>query len=90
MSKESLRALLAGLRAELAETPDLDSRMRAELHDLTEELEAALDFPARGATGAERPLPDRLADRVRELEATHPKLSSTIGNLVDTLAFYGL
>jgi hypothetical protein len=32
----------------------------------------------------------RLADRVRELEASHPRLAATLGNIVDTLAFYGL
>jgi hypothetical protein len=38
----------------------------------------------------EQPLRDRLADRVRELESSHPKLSRTVGNIVDTLAFYNL
>jgi hypothetical protein len=27
---------------------------------------------------------------VRRLEASHPVLSSTLGNVVDTLAFFGL
>jgi hypothetical protein len=35
-------------------------------------------------------LRDRLADWVTELEASHPTLSRTVGNLVDTLAFYNL
>jgi hypothetical protein len=35
-------------------------------------------------------LRDRLTDRVRELEASHPKLSETVGNIVDTLALYNL
>lgn len=90
MSRESLETLIAGLRAELARAQDLDPRTRSELHDLTAQVEAALETPRGPSAGDDRPLPDRLADRVRELEATHPRLSSTIGTLVDTLAFYGL
>jgi uncharacterized PurR-regulated membrane protein YhhQ (DUF165 family) len=31
-----------------------------------------------------------VADAVRRLEASHPTLSTTLGNVVDTLAFFGL
>ena len=48
-------------------------------------LDGVLDHPGTTAT-----IRERLGDRLRELEVSHPKLSSTIGNLVDTLAFYGI
>jgi uncharacterized PurR-regulated membrane protein YhhQ (DUF165 family) len=31
-----------------------------------------------------------VADAVRRLEASHPVLSTTLGNVVDTLAFFGI
>jgi hypothetical protein len=90
MSEESLRALVAGLRSELAQAHDLDADAREVLHSLAQEVEAVLQSRAAGSRVVEPSLRDRLADRVRELEVSHPKLSRTVGNLVDTLAFYNL
>jgi hypothetical protein len=90
MSEESLRALVASLRSELATTPNLDADVREVLHGLAREVEAVLQSPPAGSRVVEPPLRDRLADRVRELEASHPRLSRTVGNIVDTLAFYNL
>ena len=90
MSQESLRALVAGLRSELAQAHDLDGDAREALHGLAREVEAALHSPAADARLAERPLRDRLADQVTELEVSHPRLSRTLGNILDTLAFYNL
>lgn len=90
MTEKSLRTLVAGLRAELAQAHDLDADAREALHNLAEEVEALLLRPAAGSQPAEHPLRDRLADRVTELEASHPALSRTVGNIVDTLAFYNL
>ena len=90
MSEESLSALVAGLRSELAKAHDLDPDAREMLHSLAREVEAMLESSPAGARVVEPPLRDRLADRVRELEASHPKLSRTVGNIVDTLAFYNL
>jgi hypothetical protein len=56
---------------------------------LARELEA-LDRPAGTAPPPVLALRGRLADRVRELEASHPRIAATLGNIVDTLAFYGL
>ena len=90
MSEESLRALVAGLRSELAKTHDLDADAREVLHSLAQEVEAVLHSQAPSSRVMEPSLRDRLADRVRELEVSHPKLSRTVGNIVDTLAFYNL
>ena len=89
MSEQSLRTLVAGLRAELAQAHDLDADAREVLHSLAREVEAALQGSPAGSQ-VELPLRDRLADRVRELEVSHPELSRTVGNIVDTLAFYNL
>ena len=85
MTEESLRAHLTRLRAELASAHDLDGDTREELQRLARAVENALEHP--GSAGTVR---ERLADWIRELEVSHPRLSSTIGNLVDTLAFYGI
>jgi hypothetical protein len=90
MSEESLRALVVTLRSELAQAHDLDADAREVLRGLARELEAALQDAHPSSGVIEPPLRDRLADRVRELEASHPKLSRTVGNIVDTLAFYNL
>jgi hypothetical protein len=90
MSEQSLRALVAALRSELAHEHDLDADAREVLHTLAREVEAVLQSPPPGSPVLEPTLRDRLADRVRELEVSHPKLSRTVGNIVDTLAFYNL
>ena len=90
MSEESLRALVAGLRSELARAHDLDSEAREALHGLAREVESALDSPPTDSPMMEPSLRDRMADRVRELEVSHPKLSQAVANVVDTLAFYNL
>jgi hypothetical protein len=90
MSEESLRARVAGLRSELAQAHDLDADAREALHSLALEVEAVLHSRPAESPVLEPPLRDRLADRVRELEVSHPKLSRALGNLVDTLAFYNL
>jgi Domain of unknown function (DUF4404) len=91
MSEESLRRLVAGLRSELTHSHTLDQPTRQALHDLAQELEEAAANPLANTTPSPAPgLRDRLSDRMRELEASHPRLAATLGNIVDTLAFYGL
>jgi hypothetical protein len=90
MTEKSLRTLVAGLRSELTRAHDLDADAREALHSLAGEVEALLQTPPAGSQPAEPTLRERLADRVTELEASHPELSRTVGNIVDVLAFYNL
>jgi Domain of unknown function (DUF4404) len=90
MSDESLRSLVERLRSELGKAHGLDADIREGLHSLAHEVEGVLQAPGAGSRVVEPRLRDRLADRVRELEASHPKLAETIGNIVETLAFYNL
>ena len=90
---DALKALVERLRSELAKAHGLDAEIREDLHGLAHEVEAVLQTPAAGSGVAKPPKPplrDRLADRVRELEVSHPKLATTVGNIVETLAFYNL
>jgi hypothetical protein len=90
MSEESLRVLVADLRSELAQADDLNADTQEVLHGLAREVEAVLESTPAGSRMPARQLRDRLADRVRELEVSHPKLSTTVGRIVDTLAFYNI
>jgi hypothetical protein len=90
MSEESLREMVTDLRSELTRPHDLDEPTRRALHELAQELETALDRPAGTPAAPVLALRGRLADWVRELEVSHPRIATTLGNIVDTLAFYGL
>jgi hypothetical protein len=90
MSDESLKSLVARLRSELSTAHGLDSETREGLHSLAHEVEAMLQTAPTGSRVVAPRLSDRLADRITELEASHPKLAGTIGNIVETLAFYNL
>ena len=90
MSEESLREMVTDLRSELARPHDLEEPTRRALHELAQELQATLDRPAGTAPPPAFALRRRLEDRMRELEVSHPRLAATLGNIVDTLAFYGL
>jgi len=88
MSESELRAAIEEIRSELAHAEGLTESNREALRRLAGELEARLK-----RSGA-RPEPDtlrqELADWVRELEVTHPVLSTSIGRVVDTLALLNL
>jgi Domain of unknown function (DUF4404) len=90
MSDESLRSLVARLRSEVAKADGLDADTREGLHSLAHQVEAVLQTPPTSSRVAEPGLSARLADRLTELEASHPKLAETVGNIVETLAFYNL
>lgn len=89
MSNSKLQTVVQEIRAQLAGAKDLNPETRRSLETLVQDLEAVAAQPPGEAAGAEG-LQERLADAVRRLEASHPVLSTTLGNVVDTLAFFGL
>jgi ElaB/YqjD/DUF883 family membrane-anchored ribosome-binding protein len=90
MSDQRLRSLLEQLQAELARAEDLPEEQRQSLRRLADELRSLLARPA-GARGSDQEsVRERLDDWVRELEASHPALSTTLSNVIETLAFFGL
>jgi hypothetical protein len=88
MSEAKLQEVVREIRAQLDGAHDLPPDTRRSLEALVQDLAAMADRPAGEA--APEGLQDRLADAVRRLEASHPTLSTTLGNVVDTLAFFGL
>ena len=89
MSDSKLQAVVREIRAQLAGAQDLSPESRHSLEALVRDLEAVADRPP-GEAAAPDGLQERLADAVRRLEASHPVLSTTLGNVVDALAFFGL
>jgi hypothetical protein len=90
MSDQRLQSLLQQLQAELARAENLPEEQRQSLRRLATELRELLARPA-GARGSDQEsIRERLDDWVRELEASHPALSTTLGNVIETLAFFGL
>ena len=89
MSNSKLQTVVQEIRAQLAGAKDLNPETRRSLEALVQDLEAVATQPPGEAAEAEG-LQERLADAVRRLEASHPVLSTTLGNVIDTLAFFGL
>lgn len=90
MSDQKLRTVVDEIQAQLASAEGLHSGQRRSLEELVRDLEALADSPSSAAAEGSASLRDRLTDAVRRLEASHPMLSTTLGNVVDTLAFFGL
>ena len=89
MSESKLQTVVREIRAQLAGAKDLNPETRRSLESLVQDLETVASRPP-GEAAATEGLQERLADAVRRLEASHPVLSSTLGNVIDTLAFFGL
>ncbi len=89
MSDSKLQSVVREIRAQLAGANDLPPDTRRSLETLVQDLEAVANRPP-GEGAAPDGLQERLADSVRRLEASHPVLSTTLGNVVDALAFFGL
>jgi len=90
MSDPKLRTVVDEIRAQLARAEGLNANTRRSLEELVGDLEGVIDRPPGSAPQGAEGLRDRLADAVRRLEASHPVLSTTLGNVVDTLAFFGI
>ncbi len=90
MSDPKLRTVVDEIQAQLANAEGLHPDQRRLLEELVRDLEALVDSPSAAAAEGSASLRDRLTDAVRRLEASHPVLSTTLGNVVDTLAFFGL
>ncbi len=90
MSDPRLRSLLEQLQVELARAENLPEEQRQSLRRLADELRALLARPADAGGSDQESVRERLDDWVRELEASHPALSTTLSNLIETLAFFGL
>ena len=61
------------------------------LQHLAEDIRAIVETePPSPPAGGYHPLRHRLAEGVKAFEASHPQLSKTLANVIDTLALYNL
>jgi hypothetical protein len=90
MSDAKLRTVVEEIRGQLAGAQGLSPAARRSLEELVRDLEALIDNPAGATSAVDEPLRERVSDAVRRLEASHPTLSTTLGNVIDALAFFGL
>jgi hypothetical protein len=87
MTDPKLRTVVDEIRSQLTNAQGLPPEQRRSLEVLVRDLERMLDDPSAGEGATLR---DRVTDAVRRLESSHPTLSTTLGNVVDALAFFGL
>ena len=84
---EQLKATLDELHHQLADIDELDPTLRGQLHSAMQEIQTALKN--KTAPGGESVM-RRLGEAARHFEESHPTISGTIGNLIDTLGRSGI
>jgi uncharacterized protein DUF4404 len=90
MPDEKLRAVVDEIQAQLADAEGLTPGTRRSLEELVRDLTALAARPSGPPPEDGDSIRERLTDAMRRLEASHPVLSTTLGNVVDALAFFGL
>jgi len=87
MDEARIRRLLTELHAELKAAEPVDARTRELLTQLGNDIQAI----GGGATPDRyRSLRTRLEEATAALEATHPKVTTAIERVIDTLAFFNI
>ena len=87
MNQSHLHKLLTDLHGELLAARSVSPKDRDLLQHLAEDIRALVEAePA----GGHQQLRQRLAEGVRAFEASHPELSKTLANVIDTLALYNI
>lgn len=88
MPAQQLQQQLEILRNQLAEEPPMSEEDRAALYVLTQEIEAQLARNA--ATAPNATLVDGVNLAVERFEASHPTLTGTLRNILQSLANMGI
>jgi hypothetical protein len=88
---QRLHKLLTDLHGELLAARSVGPKDRDLLQHLAEDIRAIVEAgPVAHPTTTYHPLRQRLAEGVKAFEASHPQLSKTLANVIDTLALYNL
>jgi DNA-binding transcriptional LysR family regulator len=88
MDKKRLLETLDALRAEVAQSGEVDPAMMAELRQHTDEIRQA-DEKQRTLATAGSFTPNGLKNLLLRFEADHPQLSVSVGKVADALAAMG-
>lgn len=90
MEKQPLRETLIKLQAELDQTRSVDETERELLHGLMRDVQELLERSGEDPSHQHRSLSDRLKDTIQKLEASHPTLTTAMGQVVDALSRMGI
>lgn len=91
MDQDQLHQRLAQLHAELVATKPVDAETRDRLEVLARDIRAVLDAePKPASVEPYQAMGTRLKEAVASFEASHPQLSKTIENVIETLSLYNL
>lgn len=91
MNQDQLHQLLAQLHAELVAARPVDAESHDRLQRLAQDIRAVLDANPRPSSAEPyHAMGPKLKDAVAGFEASHPQLTKTIENVIDTLALYNL
>jgi hypothetical protein len=89
MNNEQLRAQLAHLHAELQQADALDPQQRELLQTLANDLHQLLNRTENQPHHYRR-LGERLSQDVAQLEASHPRITLLMRQMIDHLAYLGI
>ena len=89
MNEQQLRSHLEQLHAELRQINALDEKERELLEGLEQEIRELLNREA-GRAQQYGGLGERLGEAVTELEASHPRATLLMRQVIDSLAYLGI
>lgn len=90
MEKQTLRETLQQLHDELEETPQVDDNIRELLHNVMQDIQDVLEAQAGQPTTQQQSLVDRLEEATTHFEVSHPRLTATVGRLINALSSMGI
>lgn len=90
MDKQQLQERLELLHAELQQTKSIDPRGQKTLQQLSADIRELLEHGGEHETHKYSKLGERLRDGVEHFEASHPKATMLMGQVIDILAKMGI
>jgi hypothetical protein len=91
MTKRNLHELMTDVHNELLAAGSADAATRDRLQHLADDIRATVERASKLPAADEyRGLRDRLAQAAVGFEVSHPKVTSTLENLIDTLGEHNL
>jgi len=88
MSQHKLRADLEALHAELRQTNSVDSHQRELLQTLSDDIHKLLTRPDQQKQY--QGLGDQLGEAIAQLEASHPRVTLLMRQVIDSLSYLGI
>lgn len=90
MGDQDLHKLLEQLHTQIEHTRSMDEKDRALLRDLGNDIRTLLERSETDQTQTRQSLLGRLEESISYLEVTHPTLTNTLSNLLESLSNSGI